>query len=91
MRGIGFDRLGANWYQCVPVENRSGLPPKPPKPAKKKKRNATHSVHARLFVEDIARLKKIAEQHGLPWQIELRLLVHRALRGEQRDIVVIKE
>jgi hypothetical protein len=36
----------------------------------------------RLFSDDIATLKKIAEQKRSKFQIELRLLVHRALKGE---------
>lgn len=43
-----------------------------------KKHRLTH-VHARLFEEDLGRLKQLAAQKLIPWQTELRLLVHRAL------------
>lgn len=36
-------------------------------------------VHARLFPEDVAKVKHIAATKLIPWQTELRLLVHRAL------------
>ena len=55
------------------------------------RRNRVASVHARLFVEDIAQLKKIADARGTKWHIELRLLVRRALSGEHRDVVILKE
>lgn len=35
--------------------------------------------HVRLFPEDVAKIKRIAAQKLIPWQTELRLLVHRAL------------
>ena len=44
-------------------------------------------VYTRLFVEDVERLKKIAETKGYPWQIELRLLVRRALKEHEVGIV----
>ena len=55
------------------------------------RRNRVASVHARLFVEDIVQLKKIADARGTKWHIELRLLVRRALSGEHRDVVILKE
>lgn len=48
-------------------------------------------VHARLFPDDVAELKRLASVSGLTLQIELRLLVHRALRGERRELVVLKD
>jgi predicted DNA binding CopG/RHH family protein len=36
-------------------------------------------VNARLFAEDVAALKRIADTKLIPWQTELRLIVHRAL------------
>jgi hypothetical protein len=56
----------------------------------KKKNNALQEVHARLFAADVVLLKKIAEERGTSYQIELRLLVRRALKGEQRDLVMLK-
>lgn len=37
-------------------------------------------VHTRLFADSIAALKEISAISGIPWQIELRLCVRRALR-----------
>ena len=48
-------------------------------------------IHARLFHSDVAMLKKIAAKRGLPWHLELRLLVRRALKGDQREVVVINK
>lgn len=48
-------------------------------------------VHARLFPDDVRELKRIAAERRMPWQIELRQLVHRALSGERREVVVLKE
>jgi len=36
-------------------------------------------------------LKRIAAERGISLQIELRSLVHRTLKGEHRDVVVLKE
>lgn len=55
------------------------------------KKQVLVSVNTRLFFEDIEFLKRAAAEQGLPWQIELRLLVHRAVKGEQRDVLVLKE
>ncbi len=48
-------------------------------------------VHARLFPADVDELKRIAAERGISLQIELRSLVHRTLKGEHRDVVVLKE
>lgn len=48
-------------------------------------------VHARLFPADVEMLKQIAADSGVSFQVELRLLVRRALRGEKREIVMIKD
>jgi hypothetical protein len=48
-------------------------------------------VHARLFPEDVRELKRIAKERGISWQIELRLLVRRALRGDHREVIVLKD
>ena len=58
------------------------MPKKPP---------ALVEVHTRLFADDVATLKRIAAERVIPWQIELRLLVRRALRGETREVLVLKE
>lgn len=47
--------------------------------ARRKVGAAVEEVHARLFREDVRKLKQIAAQKLIPWQTELRLLVHRAL------------
>lgn len=47
-------------------------------------------IHCRIFHEDVELLQKLAEEHGVPWQVELRLLVRRALRGEKKEILVLK-
>lgn len=57
----------------------SGRPPK------------LRDVHTKLFADDVATLKRIAEAKRSKWQIELRQLVHRALSGEQREVTVLKE
>lgn len=49
------------------------------------------AVHTHLFSDDIVMLKRVAENKRSKWQVELRMLVHRALQGEQREIVVLKE
>ncbi len=48
-------------------------------------------VHTKLFADDVAELIRVAKANRSKWQIELRQLVHRALRGERREITVIKE
>lgn len=48
-------------------------------------------AHVRLFSDDIELLKKLAAAHGFSWQIELRLLVRRALKGQQREMIILKE
>ena len=47
--------------------------------------------NVRLFQKDIELVKRIAAKQGLPWQIEFRLLVHRALKGESRSVLVLTE
>lgn len=39
-------------------------------------------IHSRLFADDVARLKKRAAEKRIGWQVELRLLVHKALQDE---------
>lgn len=55
--------------------------PKAPKP-----NVGLKEVHARLYADDIVKLKRIAETKRSKWQIELRQLVHRALK-----IVILDE
>ena len=49
------------------------------------------AVYTRLFADDIAEIKRIAAETALPWQIELRQLVRRALRGERREVIILKD
>lgn len=60
-------------------------PPKPPPPP------TLVDLHIRLFAEDVAALKLRATERGVPWHVELRLLVRDALRGTRREVVVLKE
>jgi hypothetical protein len=39
----------------------------------------------------VKQIKQIATEKGLPWQIELRLLVRRALKGDRREVLMLKE
>lgn len=48
-------------------------------------------IHIRIFADDLALLKRIAAERRTPYQTELRLLIHRALKGERRDVVLLKE
>lgn len=50
-----------------------------------------YDTHVKLFRDDVAQLKKLAAENRSKWQVELRQLVHRALRGERREITVVKE
>ena len=53
--------------------------------------NKLKQVNVRLFEKDVRTIQQIAAKQGLPWQIELRLLVRRALAGEVRPVMVLKE
>lgn len=64
--------------------------PKPKPPAEPEAPVLTE-VHTRFFADDVATVKAVAAEKGLPWQIELRLLVRRALKGERREVVVLSE
>lgn len=59
--------------------------PRPKKPSR------LIAVHVRLFREDVKALKDRASKNALPWNIELRQLVRRALKGETREFHIIKE
>ncbi len=48
-------------------------------------------VHTRLFADDVELLKRVAAERRTPWPMELRLLVHRALKGERQEILILKE
>jgi predicted DNA binding CopG/RHH family protein len=54
---------------------------------KGKPKLALGEVHARLFVEDLDEVKRRAAEKHIPWQIELRLLVHRAVGA--RDVKIL--
>ncbi len=43
------------------------------------KKNKLVRLHTNFFAADIADVKKIAEGAGLAWQIQLRMLVRKAL------------
>jgi predicted DNA binding CopG/RHH family protein len=58
---------------------------------KQKPRAALVPVNTRLYADDLALLKRIAAERRIPYQIELRQLVHRALKGEKREILMLKE
>lgn len=45
-----------------------------------RKKNPTRACSVRLFEADVKTLHNVAEKRGTSWQIELRLLVRRALR-----------
>jgi hypothetical protein len=53
--------------------------------------NRLKVVTARIFAADIVTLKRLADQRGSKWQIELRMLVRRALKGEAKDFFLVKE
>jgi len=55
------------------------------------KNNKLQEVHARLFAADVVTLKRVADERGNRWQVELRQLVRRALKGEKNEFLVIKE
>lgn len=42
--------------------------------------NRLVDIHTRFFATDIEEVKRIATANGLPWQVELRLIVRRAVR-----------
>lgn len=48
--------------------------------------NRLVEVHTRFFADSIDAVKRIAAQSGLPWQVELRLIVRRAVR-----VLMLKE
>lgn len=58
--------------------------------ARSSKRTLVH-VHTRLFSEDVRTLQGLASERGTSLHAELRALVRRALRGEKRDFLVLKE
>jgi hypothetical protein len=94
----GFDERVHGSYGSVALSNRRA-----PVTVKKKKpaassgdaqvsaEHALTPVNTRLFAADVTLIKKIAAERGIPWQIELRLLVRRALKGETREVVMLKE
>lgn len=55
------------------------------------KANKLLKVHTHLFEGDVSAIKRIADERGGRWQVELRQLVRRALKGEQREVVLLKE
>lgn len=56
--------------------------------AKKPKTNALLvQVNTRLFHTDIEEIKRRAEEKAIPWQVELRGLLRRALQEEKIQIL----
>jgi hypothetical protein len=47
------------------------------------------AVHTRLFADDLAELRRRAALRRIGWQVELRLLVHRALKEAAVDLLEI--
>ena len=47
-------------------------------------------INTRLFEEDVEALKLAAAESGLPWQIELRMLVHRAVKERAVQILDVE-
>jgi predicted DNA binding CopG/RHH family protein len=62
------------------------MPPKKTKPAESP---TLVEVHARFFAEDVEMVKRVAAEKGLPWQIELRLTLRRALKGATEKFLVL--
>lgn len=50
------------------------------KPTQPEDVNRLVDIHTRFFATDIEDVKRIATANGLPWQVELRLIVRRAVR-----------
>lgn len=48
-------------------------------------------VHTHLFKADVAHIKRTAAQQSRKWQVELRHMIRRAIRSEQREVLVLKE
>lgn len=59
--------------------------------AKANKEPDTIAAHVRIQRQDMLALQKMAKVSGVTWQMELRMLVHRALRGERREVMVLKD
>lgn len=56
-----------------------------------KGQSALYDTHVKLFRDDVTELQKVAEVRRSKWQVELRQLVHRALKGERRELLLIKD
>lgn len=68
------------------------VPPCPvPMPKRQKPPSKLVDVHAKLFEEDVAQLKQLADAKGSKYLIELRQLVRRALRGERQEFIILRE
>jgi hypothetical protein len=55
------------------------------------KSSRLEEAHVRLFADSVLELKKLAAEKGTHWQIELRQLVRQALRGERREITIVRD
>ena len=49
------------------------------------------AIHVRLWADDLKLLKKLAAERRMPYQVELRQLVRRALRDEKREVLILTE
>ena len=60
------------------------------KPAPKATASRFVRVNTRLFTEDVEEVKRLALASGVPWQIELRSLLHRALKEREVPILEVE-
>ncbi len=61
-----------------------------PKTRRGKRANAGLTmVTARLFTADVDALKRRAEATGVPWQTQLRALVHATVTGADRKVRIL--
>jgi hypothetical protein len=54
------------------------------------RKNKLVRLHTNFFASDIAEVKKIAEDAGLAWQIQLRMLVRKVV-AEHRELQAMRK